>query len=270
MSKTIGILFFSPTSSTKKISIAIAQGMGENNPLLFDMTNPRIREKIQRNPSHVTTQVDHLIVGSPVHSGKLPYQVIQCLESIRGNHITCSAVVVYGNRDFGISLCDMVALLSSNGFQVTSAGAFIAQHTYSDIVPVAINRPDQSDLKEANRFGLMSEAAKKTLKVSDIPLQEDRSSKSDKYGALQPVFLEDNCTQCGDCAEACPLGLIDGNNGKYLNTIAQKQCIGCLACVHACPEDARTLKTNPLVKLVVRRILKTARKERKEPLLIVH
>ena len=40
------------------------------------------------------------------------------------------------------------------------------------------------------------------------------------------------CDQCGECAEACPVGAITLENGTY--AINNDECIGCMACVRAC------------------------------------
>lgn len=42
------------------------------------------------------------------------------------------------------------------------------------------------------------------------------------------------CTQCGKCAEVCPVDAITKNaQGVYM--INRKVCIGCLACADICP-----------------------------------
>ncbi|PPA79910.1 MAG: hypothetical protein C00003105_00097 [ANME-2 cluster archaeon HR1] len=151
MTKRIGILYFSPTNTTKKICRAVALGMGTKNPQTLDMTFPDTRTEIIANPNTVTANIDHLIIGAPVHSGKLPLQAMECLIAIGGNGKECSAIVVYGNRDYGIALYRMVEILSKNGFGVTAVGAFIGQHTYSDIVPVAMGRPDESSNQRTKR-----------------------------------------------------------------------------------------------------------------------
>lgn len=44
------------------------------------------------------------------------------------------------------------------------------------------------------------------------------------------------CTQCGKCADVCPVEAIRQNpQGVYM--IDRKVCIGCLACADICPED---------------------------------
>ena len=44
------------------------------------------------------------------------------------------------------------------------------------------------------------------------------------------------CTQCGDCADACPTGaILQNEHGAYY--INPDDCTGCLACQEACPEE---------------------------------
>lgn len=50
------------------------------------------------------------------------------------------------------------------------------------------------------------------------------------------VFEIRVCTQCGDCADVCPVDCITQNEqGAY--QINMKECILCMACIHACPEE---------------------------------
>jgi acyl-CoA hydrolase len=42
------------------------------------MTFPDTRAEIIANPNTVTANTDHLIIGAPVHSGKLPLQAMEC------------------------------------------------------------------------------------------------------------------------------------------------------------------------------------------------
>lgn len=68
---------------------------------------------------------------------------------------------------------------------------------------------------------------------------------------LQQYWLPKNCQQCADapCQEVCPTGATyrDENNIVLVNA---ETCIGCQACIAACPYDCRTLneKTNVVEK----------------------
>ena len=84
MTKRIGILYFSSTSTTKKICKTIALGMGEDNPQTIGITLPDIRTQIMTNLNIVTANIDHLIVGTPVHSVRLPLQAKDCLTAVEG------------------------------------------------------------------------------------------------------------------------------------------------------------------------------------------
>lgn len=252
LTKRIGVLYFSPTHTTKKICKAIALGMGVKDPVDLNITNPDFRAKLTSNPNAILDNIDHLIIGAPVYSGKLPIQVIECLKSISGNGKECTAVVVYGNRDYGIALYQLVEILSLNHFNVLSAGAFIGQHSYSDIIPVAIGRPDKADLAKASDFGFESLNTSNYLSLEDIPVQRDFISKSENYNPIRPVFKSEKCTHCRICSKRCPVNIISSETGNWLNQEAKKQCIGCMACVPGCKEKARIAGANFGMRLILK------------------
>jgi ferredoxin len=163
----------------------------------------------------------------------------------------------------------MVELLSEHGFNVSAAGAFIGQHSYSDIIPVAMGRPDELDLEKAHHLGIRSLSTNMCLSPDDIPVQIDMVSKSEKYSAIKPFHIDLLCIQCGKCARKCPVGLLSSDTGHYLNRDAKRQCIGCMACSRICVQHAKVVKVNPIIKLVIKQILRKASRERKEPLVIV-
>jgi len=268
MQKSIGILYFSPTKTTKRICLSVAKGTGENNPEIIDMTRPEIREKIRSKPNEVTNNIDYLIVGAPVYFGKLPVEVIECLKSINGDRKESTAIVVYGNRDYGKALYSMVEILMKNGFRMVSAGTFIGQHSYSDIVPVAIGRPDKADLDNAYLFGNHSKNVSGSLSLEKIPIQSDIFSRSDKYLPLKPTFISELCIQCGICADVCPIGILSFDTGALLKAKDEDKCIGCMACVFNCDQKARIAKASVPMKLSMKYILRKAAVERQEPLMI--
>jgi ferredoxin len=50
------------------------------------------------------------------------------------------------------------------------------------------------------------------------------------------VFEVKTCTNCGTCAEVCPVGAVKVNEkGAYY--IDPNECIACMACVKECPEQ---------------------------------
>lgn len=270
ITKRIGVLYFSPTNTTKKICKSIALGMGVKDPVDLNITIPDFRKKLASDPNAIIENIDHIIIGAPVYSGKLPIQVIECLKSISGNEKKCTAVVVYGNRDYGFALHQMVKILSNNNFNILAAGTFIGQHSYSDIIPVAIGRPDKTDLEKAYNFGSESLNTSNYLSLEDIPVQQDMFSKSENYNPIKPVFKSEKCNHCRICSKRCPVNIISPETGNWLNQEAKKQCIGCMACVSSCKEKARFVRANFGMRLILKHILKKASVQRQEPLTIFH
>ena len=266
--KSIGVMYFSPTKTTAKICKAIASGMGEDVPVELNITKPDFRKKLISNPEALLNGIDHLIVGAPVYTGKLPLQVIESLNIMVGEGKECTVVVVYGNRDYGVAFRNMTEILIRRGFKIIAAGAFIGQHSYSDIIPVAMGRPDITDLGKAKIFGANSINTSKYLSPEDIPVQLDMFSKSKKHYPLKPFFISEKCTQCGICSETCPVGIISPETGDYINKKAKDLCIGCMACVRNCKNEAKIAKPDFIMKLMMKQILKKASVQRLEPLLI--
>jgi ferredoxin len=265
----IGVLYFSPTHTTKKICNAVASGMGSNDPVILDITQPATRAEIFTNANKLLEKVDHLIAGAPVYCGKLPLQAIECLKALNGQGKNATAVAVYGNRDYGIALYNMVEILSQKGFNVMGAGLFIGQHSYSDVVPVAIGRPDETDLQKAREFGAQILHVSGPVNMEDIPIQWDKHSKSKEYTALKPTYREKRCVKCGGCAEVCPTGILSSKTGQHINRHVKKICIGCMACVRNCKSEARLSKANPIVRIMMKSILGQASRERKEPFVVM-
>lgn len=243
--------------------------MGSEDPLILDITHPDTRSEIIANADTVLDEIDHLIAGAPVYCGKLPLQAIECLRALRGHSKKATAVAVYGNRDYGIALYNMVEMLSQNGFTVMAAGLFIGQHSYSDVVPVAIDRPDESDIAKARKFGELVLQASKPLNIQDIPVQLDKHSKSKEYTALKPTYKGKICVKCGKCAEVCPTGILSSETGTHINRYVKNNCIGCMACVRNCKSRARLAKANPIVRIMMKSVLGQASRERKEPVVVM-
>jgi len=267
--KRIGILYFSPTNTTKKICDSIALGMGEIEPVDLNLTKPEFRAELISNSYTILKNIDHLIIGSPVYAGKLPVQVIESLNAITGNGKECTIVVVYGNRDYGVALRNLAEILAENRFKIIAAGAFIGQHSYRDIIPMAIGRPDKNDLELAFNFGKNNLTNSKYLAIEKIPKQIDWISKSKSYFKKVSVkYISENCTHCGICAKYCPTGIIAEKTGDYINKEAKTDCITCMACVFHCKNEARIMKVNFLNKFILKTHLKKASVQHLEPLVI--
>jgi len=59
-----------------------------------------------------------------------------------------------------------------------------------------------------------------------------------------PRFVNEKCTACGECVEACSnqvlkvVGIKFIIHHQHINVVKPEDCTGCLSCVEACPEGA--------------------------------
>jgi ferredoxin len=265
MDDTVGVLCFSPTGTTRKVCRAIAKGMEYGNRRIFDLTLPEERRAIMDDPGSIADSIDHAVVGVPVYAGKIPPVAEELIKSIPGVGRRATAVVVYGNREFGIALRTLVEILTGNGFAVVTAAAFIGEHSYSEVIPVAVGRPDASDLEIADGFGRFTRSSRRSLTPDDVDAQEDVFTEMEGAPGLLPKLITDKCIKCGSCTDNCPMGIIERTTAWFYDEDAQGKCLGCMACVRVCPEAARNCDAPDPVARAVRSNLGRASKVRREP-----
>lgn len=240
--KKITIISFSPTGTTTKILNNIALGINVDCIENIDLTS------YVENREEVELQKDDLaIIGVPVYGGRVPLDAIERLKQIKANGTLAVVVVVYGNRGYDDALLELKDLVSSKGFFPVAAGAFIAEHSFSnENSPIAAGRPDVADLEEAKEFGrrivgklkdIESFEGLVELKIAgDFPYKE----RKEPFSAA-PVTKEEECIKCKKCITACPVGAITETE---VMTTANDKCILCNACVRVCPTQARLI-TDP-------------------------
>ncbi len=54
-----------------------------------------------------------------------------------------------------------------------------------------------------------------------------------------PVIDVDECTACGSCVDACPMGVLEIED-EVAKVVDEESCIGCGACLEECPTGAIT------------------------------
>lgn len=231
-----GLIFFSPTQTTKKIIKGIAQGLQATSEQYFDLTLP----DTVAQPTQEFTQ-DLAIIGAPVYAGRLPSVMLSRLKQIKGNGRPAVIVVVYGNRAYEDALIELRNVALEIGFKPIAAGAFIGEHSYSTSdLPIAKSRPDADDIATAHTFG--NKIRKKLLTETSNPNELLQVPGNFPYKEIQmfsgivPSVNEALCSRCGKCVPICPTAAIDKENP--MNT-AKDLCIRCCACVKACPSDAK-------------------------------
>jgi ferredoxin len=259
--RSLKLVYFSPTGTTKAVLQGIARGIGHDTVELIDITRPDAREQPLQ-----TSEDDLLVVGVPVYMGRVPALLTGWLHAIQARNTPVVAVVVYGNRVYEDALIELTDLLTECGCRTIAGAAFIGEHSFSSTeTPTARGRPDASDLTHAETFGRTIQEKLRAIssvdRMPEVTIPGCRPYRGDStLWAVDFIDVSDECDQCGVCAEGCPVGAIDPEDSRAIDT---GRCITCCACIKHCPVHARTMKPGLVRDASMR--LHTLYSERKEP-----
>ncbi|MDR0817062.1 MAG: EFR1 family ferrodoxin [Clostridiales Family XIII bacterium] len=237
--------YFSGTGTTEKIVRLIAGRLAEHlgaAPDFHDFTLPASREDVRE-----FCPQDMVVLGVPTYAGRVPNVLLPYLtEKLVGGGALALPVVLFGNRDYDDSLIELRNILEADGFYTVGGAAFAGEHSFSYVL--GAGRPDAEDLARAAGFAdtvfdrvsaLTGVPAEPAFVKGEEPLRPYYTPR-DRHGApvnilkVKPKVNED-CTDCGICAEVCPMGSINPQNVREYTGI----CIKCGACIKKCPEKAR-------------------------------
>ncbi|MGE4578505.1 MAG: 4Fe-4S binding protein [Desulfuromonadales bacterium] len=256
MQTTVHLIYFSPTSTTRKIVEEIAAGIPASEVRHYDLT--RLEEGLDLQLTEGLA-----IIGVPVYAGRVPEVYLQRMEGLSATGVPVVLVALYGNRAFEDALVELRDGAVAKGFSVLAAGAFIGEHSYSTPTqPIAPGRPDAADRQKARAFGaqiaekLQRRSMPATLRIpGDTPYKERVP-----LGGIAPATDKALCSLCGACAKVCPTLVIRVEDKV---TTAAENCVMCCACVKVCPVVARSFH-HPMIE-ARRQLLVTNFSERREP-----
>jgi ferredoxin len=248
----ITTVYFSATYTTHRIVGHLAKRLSED-VTECDITNQKPKGEILIPNDEV------LIVGIPVYAGRVPAMALERIRQFKGEGTPAIAVAVYGNRDYDDALLELSDLLSENGFQVISAGAFIAQHS---IFPkVGAHRPDADDYLQINVFADETNKILNKNRQKLLPIHVPGNRPYKIPGSI-PIYPSgtSTCKACGKCMDLCPTGAIPKDNPK---TTDEEKCIKCGRCIVVCPTKSRQFKGMAYTMASIK--FNMAYKERREP-----
>lgn len=242
--KSVKLVYFSPTGTTRAVVQGITRGINPDSTELIDITRPDARKQpLSASGSEL------LIVAVPVYMGRAPALLNEWLNAIQADGAPTVCVVVYGNRAFENALLELKDIVKSSGCIPVAGAAYIGEHSFSNPeTPTAQGRPDKDDLNHAEEFGRkIREKLKSVSSISEIPDVEVPGEYPyagiTKLWDVDFIAVNDQCTQCGLCAEVCPVSAVDPQDSAMID---HEKCITCCACIKNCPQNARAMKSGPV------------------------
>lgn len=243
-------IVFSPTGGTKKVSYYIANAL-EGETVAVDLTDSGFGFR-----AVAMTKEDVAVIAVPSYGGRVPAVAVERLGMVRGNGVRAVLVCVYGNRAYEDTLVELEDAAKGAGFRVIAAVAAIAEH--SIVRQFAAGRPDPQDAAQLAGFANQIQQKISAGDASEPTIPGNRPYKKAGGAGMVPKATKD-CTACGACAAACPVGAIDKDDSKWVD---KENCISCMRCVSVCPRGAR--KLNPVMLSAATKMLSKVCAERKE------
>lgn len=229
MIKKIYVVYFSPTYTSRKNALSIAQQFSSD---IQEVDLTLVRNKVILSEFN---NDDVVIFAAPVYGGRLYKGFVERLKMIKGDNTPCIVTVTYGNRDYDDALIEMYDVVMTLGFIPFAGAAMIGEHTYGKI---ATARPDDDDIIKNKEFA--SKAYEKYVTGDyTLTVKGNRPYRDGGDGSkLNPVTDKGKCIKCGWCYENCPEDAIDCNDYSVIDS---NKCIGCFRCLKNCPVNAKQM-----------------------------
>lgn len=242
-------IVFSPTGGTQKAADILKEAL-EGEVVRVDLTD-------SKRDCHAVqlTQDDVAVISVPSYGGRVPAVAVERLTMLRGRNARAVLVCVYGNRAYEDTLVELEDAAKQAGFRVIAAVAAVAEH--SIVRQFAAGRPDVEDAKQLADFAKQIQSKLFAGEDTEPEIPGNRPYKKPGGASMVPKPTKE-CTQCGVCAEKCPVQAIDRENPKK---VEEKTCISCMRCVSVCPHSAR--KVSPVMLSAASLMLKKVCSERK-------
>jgi ferredoxin/flavodoxin len=247
------IFYFSQQGSTKKIAESIARGMRSNAKCEL-IQFKKLAHDLELISQFNFKQYDLIGFGTPVYYFYPPHHLFEIFEALPHLSPAKGFIFCTSGGNPGATLFKIKQVLDNKGLRIIDGydrWLGLDQHRcYSDFeqsaLPRSLGHPSEQELAEAEQFGrsLIKKALdSNTPEMTDFWSRDNEWAKNGWKGQSAP-FMEkwfpdftlntEKCTQCGQCAEQCPVDaiLLD----PYPHWV--KECDRCYLCDLYCPTQA--------------------------------
>ena len=236
------VVYFSPTSNTKKIATYIVKAFTENGAQVDekDITSPT-----DRSVPLDFSQYDAVSFGFPIYINRAPAIVREWLRTLDGGGKKSSTFFTYGGMGNHPAHRSTRAILERRKFEVVSSAEFLGKHTFNLVGWEAMEeRPNRSDLETAREYAFRT-MKRFSGEDKECPAEFPKGRADDNaldqievdWKASLPQFpsrMGEDCSMCMACENLCPSGAIDADKGE----VEKDKCILCLRCVGSCTDQA--------------------------------
>ncbi len=262
MALRIVIFYFSQSGNTKKYAEKIAEGVVAGGHKCELIRFKKVTTDIELIKNFAFSEYDLIGFGVPVYYFKPPYHILNILEALPSLEGKKGFLFSTSGGNAGATLYKMKLITDNKGLKIIDSNddQFIGidkHQLYRDfdyVLPTSIGHPNAADLENAYQFGL--QLIPKALDPN-TPEKKDFRTKDSVFAQLTsfegmnkdfPKFKinEENCSQCGQCAETCPVDAIILD--PYPRWI--KKCDRCYLCEMWCPEKAIECNWDAQVKVM--------------------
>lgn len=227
---SIHVITFSPTGGTQQVADLIASQF-EGEKKTFDL--------LQQDTDFAGYGIaadDVCIIAVPSFGGRVPLPAVERLSQMKGNGAKAVLACVFGNRAYEDTLIELKDEAKAAGFAPVAAVAAVANH--SIFRQFAVGRPDEQGQAEIKGFAQQIAAAIAAGNALAEVAVPGNTPYKERGGLPMRPETSDDCTACGICVEACPVGAIEADDPKVTDAAA---CITCMRCVSVCPQSAKQL-----------------------------
>ena len=245
----IVITYCSPAGSTRHIAEVIHNSFNRRN---VDGVMLNLAKSHERSAAmdliKSTDQKKCLFIGSPVYRDvAIPpvMNFINQLPQLQGYYAV--PFVTWGQACSGVALWQISAALMEKGFRIAAAAKVVALHSMMWLAddPAGRGHPDDTDRREIEALvkklhSRFDSNDVPVLSLDELDYQPPERAAKMKNRINAPWYIipknvgSESCTQCGICAEECPVNAVSLNPYPEFD----QNCIDCFNCIRLCPENA--------------------------------